>query len=325
MPHSFSPQTNLSIPSALMKIQGVSPLDSSDALLFREHFTRDEPCYANSWLYLLRSTRRHFGELGFKFLSEQCLIGLGYRSQVIYVSRIYGTIQRSEVVALCTHLKNLTGFPVVLKKMDGKLRDSLLELPRFHSYETESLPEFLEDERYPENQICKDTLFLPNFELKSIAENLIKKSRHFQRIKSDLQTGFNVRMEAGDVLKGLSILANGNQNKYSAYDPIIREVFDSQGKHGTYLTGLFMDGQDIQGLYIGEILSQGIMGLYCALSSRQWNGQTEWMDVRFFEHAFRSGITTILLGGSETRGVDQYVRKLLPTQPPYLMSPLVFV
>lgn len=48
------------------------------------------------------------------------------------------------------------------------------------------------------------------------------------------------------------------------------------------------------------------------------------MDTRFLEYALHAGITTVLLGGSETLGVHQYVQKLMPSSPPYVMTPLIY-
>src|SRR5947207_14782099 len=46
--------------------RSISRLSFADASLFRTAFQQEPPCYANSWLYLLRSTRNEQGECGYK-------------------------------------------------------------------------------------------------------------------------------------------------------------------------------------------------------------------------------------------------------------------
>ena len=46
------------------------------------------------------------------------------------------------------------------------------------------------------------------------------------------------------------------------------------------------------------------------------------MDYDFFRQLFQEGIHTLYLGGSETEGVDAYIKKLLPIAPLYLMRPM---
>jgi hypothetical protein len=56
-PHMFAQLTALS--------PDISRLSPADADVFRNAFQREEICYANSWLYLLRSTRDDQGGFGY--------------------------------------------------------------------------------------------------------------------------------------------------------------------------------------------------------------------------------------------------------------------
>ena len=117
------------------------------------------------------------------------------------------------------------------------------------------------------------------------------------------------------------MLCAPQSEKYKSYIQMIREVSSQPGN--TYTTRVYQDEQaTVHGLYVSETLAAGTMGLYCAVSSKRAPGITEWMDYDFFHQLYREGVHTLYLGGSETRGVDSYVKKLLPTEPSYLLQPL---
>ena len=63
----------------------ISRLSPADADVFRNAFQREEICYANSWLYLLRATRDDQGGFGYKFVGNETLMGIGYRNNTLYL------------------------------------------------------------------------------------------------------------------------------------------------------------------------------------------------------------------------------------------------
>src|SRR6266700_276440 len=103
----------------------ISRLSPGDADLFRNAFQQEELCYANSWLYTLRSTRDGLGQFGYKFVSDKTLIGIGYRHNVIYLVHPIGADRFDTTLDLCLTIHNRLQCPLILKKIDPALYEYL--------------------------------------------------------------------------------------------------------------------------------------------------------------------------------------------------------
>jgi hypothetical protein len=129
-----------------------------------------------------------------------------------------------------------------------------------------------------------------------------------------------------ETCSGFQHLFGSNPEKYKSYKQMIQEISSQGSDNDRYKVCIYRDKDEtIHGLYIGELLEKGSMGLYCAVSSRAFPGITEWMDYDFFQQIFHEGIHSLYLGGSETEGVHAYIQKLLPMTPPYFMQPMQFL
>jgi hypothetical protein len=208
--------------------------------------------------------------------------------------------------------------------MDKELSENLMKTCHFQESRAIGESDIFEDESFPERLLFLDRLFLPDSQLHPDADNLAKKLRRFQKESRGLRAWLNPSAELETVLKTLPNLAPDSNNKYTAYIQIAKEAFSLKGDKERYKICIFLDETKIHGIYIGELLSKGKMGLYCALSSKQFHGITERMDVCFLRQLFQEGIGCVFLGGAETAGVYNYIRKLLPEPPPYTMAPLVY-
>jgi hypothetical protein len=301
----------------------ISQLTSDDASLFRTNFKQNSVCYANSWLYILRSSRDEQGNLGFKFQDYDSLFSLGFRNHVLYIINPSGNDVANKVLKICTTIGKIESdiAEIVVKKANERVTQDLLSTNLF-TIANEHLSESLEDELFPENVLGLDYIFPLGNEINSKAQNLRKKHRSFDKSGVQIYRHDNLQALGGNLLyKGLRSLSRTNHNKWLAYKSIVDEVCTNPG---FYKASVFTHNENIHGIYISEIFQNGSAGLYCALTSRQFQGMTEWMDVVFFQSLLNSGVKNLYLGGSETEGVHLYIKKLLPQPVAYNMLPLVY-
>lgn len=296
-------------------------MSPADTEVFRDAFQREALCYANSWLYLLRSTRNGQGELGYKFVGEETLAGIGYRHHCIYFVHPIGAGRFGTTLDVCTRSYESLQCPIILKKIDKALYEYLSATHLFREH-ADDLTLF-EEEAFPEHILQLETLFSPHFGRCEQSLPLMKKVKRFAKSPMKLQVRADVSWSDLESNPGFPHLFGPNPDKYHSYRQIIREACSPRASESTYKVCAYYDAHHtIHGLYISELLAKGTMGLYCAVSSKSFPGITEWMDYDFFQQLFLEGIHTLYLGGSETEGVHAYVQKLLPIAPPYLMRPM---
>lgn len=299
----------------------ISRLSPTDADLFREAFQKEEICYANSWLYILRSTRNDQGGFGYKFVGKETVVGIGYRNNTIYLVHPTGTRRFNATLDLCSKIYNRMKCPIILKKIDQELYEQLYSTKLFQEHADDLT--FFEEEAFPEHVLELKKLFSPNFGMYSRSITLIKKVKRFEKSSVKLLAKPEVSQKDIESNPGFQNLFGQNPDKYKSYMQIIREASSLRPGDGKYKVCVYYDEhKTIHGLYIAELLEKDSMGLYCAVSSKSFPGITEWMDYDFFQQMFHEGIHYLYLGGSETQGVDAYVKKLLPIAPPYLMRPM---
>lgn len=297
----------------------ISRLSPADADMFRSAFQREEICYANSWLYLLRSTRNDQGGLGYKFVGNETLMGIGYRNNTLYLVHPVGNGRFTATRDLICELHSRIQSPIVLKKVDQELYEYLISTNLIQTY-AEGLTLF-EEEAFPEHILPLPHLYSPDGGQYRQSSPFIRKVRQFE--KSSMKLLAKKDTSAIESHPGFLRLFGSNPDKYKSYLQIIREVSSQRPGDGTYKVCVYFDEDaTIHGLYISELLEERRMGLYCAISSRSSRGITEWMDYDFFQQVFHDGIDYLYLGGSETHGVHAYVKKLFPIAPPYLMRPM---
>ena len=297
----------------------ISRLLPADADVFRSAFQREEICYANSWLYLLRSTRNDQGGFGYKFVGNETLMGIGYRNNTLYLVHPMGTGRFTATRDLICELHRRIQSPIILKKIDQELYEYLISTNLFQTY-AEGLTLF-EEEAFPEHILPLPHLYSPEIGQYRQSSPFIRKVRQFE--KSSMKLLAKKDTSAIESQPGFHSLFGSNPDKYKSYRQIIREANSQRPGDGAYKVCVYYDEDaTIHGLYISELLEERCMGLYCAISSKSSRGITEWMDYNFFQQAFHDGIDSLYLGGSETHGVHEYVKKLFPIAPSYLMRPM---
>jgi hypothetical protein len=298
----------------------ISRLSPGDADLFRDAFQREEVCYADSWLYTLRSTRDDLGEPGYKFVGNETLMGIGYRHNTIYLVHPVGVGRFATMLDLCLTMRDRLQSSLILKKIDPALYNYLYATGLFR--ETGGELALLEEEAFPEHILQLEELYTPHTGKYSQSIPFIKKVRRFEKSAMKLQASPEISGVESNA--GFYKLFGPDPDKYRSYRQMIREICAQGSCNSRYIAYAYHDEQaTVQGLYIAEHLKDDHMGLYCAVSAKSFPGLTEWMDYNFFQRLFQQGVRFLHLGGSETRGVHDYVQKLLPATPPYCMRPLV--
>jgi hypothetical protein len=298
---------------------GISRLSPADAHLFRQAFQKEEVCYANSWLYTLRSTRSDLGGFGYKFVGNETLVSIGYHNNSIFLVHPMGPKRFQTVVGLCAKIYNSLKCRIILKKMDQELYEQLQSTKLFQEY-TGDLT-LLEEEAFSEHVLELEKLYSPSVGLYNQSIPFMRKVKRFEKNPIELVAEAEISDIEGN--PGFYNLLGYNPEKYYSYSQIINEVRSQRSNNGKYKVCTYYDEKGtIHGLYTAELLEEGRMGLYCAVSSRSFPGITEWMDYDFFKRVFNDGMDYLYFGGSETVGVDAYVKKLLPDVPSYLMRPM---
>jgi hypothetical protein len=288
----------------------------------------EEKCryYADSYLYFLRATRDDFGNLGKLSKRGNTTFGLGYRNGAVYLVRPDGSDAVEQVRSLAFFIKRQLNIPVVLKKVGLPMADELKGVG-FRSQPSFSSSALLEDEMFPEQMIELDGLLLECGQINPQARNFRKKFRTFAKRRAPLLARSVVGLgQISELLAQIRKRLDHTGQKIYSYKAILEIALAANApRQRRYVATAFYDGANfLEGIYVAHLLDDKRAGIYCALSSRASEGITEWMDATFIRSLCHAGIKEILLGGSETVGVYDYVRKLRarPVDPP--MEPLLY-
>lgn len=297
----------------------ISRLSSLDAEVFRKAFQQEVQCYADSWLYMLRSTRNDDGGFGYKFVDKETYMGIGYRNNILYLVHPVGPDRFDVTRDVVEAIHQRISCPIILKKIDQELYEHL-SLTNLFQPCADASPLY-EEEAFPEHVLPLSLLYNSKDGLYHRSIPFTRKVRRFEKTAIQLR----VQTDISDIesCPGFRDLFGAQPDKYRSYLQIIREVSSQGPNEDKYKACAYYEGDGtLRGLYITERLKEQSMGLYCAVVARLAPGMTEWMDHDFFQRVFDDGITTLYLGGSETAGVHAYVKKLLPIEPPYAQRPM---
>jgi hypothetical protein len=314
------------IPERLLKaLEGVSPLNHQWSDRFDHTLRRDEPRYADGWLYLLRATRDDFGQFGHVLARSSGYYGIGFRKNILYLlpprssAAVGGLV--SDIEYICSTVEQISGKSIILKQVDSSLALALLNSGHFKTAEDWTDRKLLEDEAYPEKLIDLDRLFAGSGDINSSAHNFRRKVIRFTRSCEGL-----VDAPIDKTISKIADWAGPIGDKLMSYRLMIQAVSRANPfSERTYFSRIYQNIRGpIDGIYIAQRLHGRTAGLYCAITSKSWNGLTEWMDASFFRDLWEVGIRKLLLGGSETEGVVRYIRKLPTERPSITSQPLVY-
>lgn len=291
----------------ILEIDNVTRLTLKDRKIFEEAFKDTTPCYANSWLYILRASRGQEGEFGYKYIYNGTTIAIGYRNNTIYLVNSVGACDPKDIVDLCMHIKKIFSCRIILKKISEGLFLELSKNRNFTQYSSENKI-LLEDDVFPENSIYLDNFSHINHSLKSFYRYIKKLQKEDFKVTTVLLS---------DDVNIKNLLHTFLSEKASSYHEIIENIskYPDRYYHAIYMNE---KEEEIFGFYAADKLSKDVVGLYVAVTSKHCKGVTEYLDFQFFRCMWEKGFKTMLLGGAETEGVNLYVKKLKPflTLPP---------
>lgn len=304
------------IEKQLQTIKGISRLTYADEELFRLSFPKDSVQYVRSFLYLLRASHGEDGSLGFKYTSNNLIAVIGFRNKKIYVTPIIDVSLGSQLQELCQKVATITATQVFIKKYSPQA------YPHIKSVKSiSSKAKVLEDDAYPETVLNLQRLFSDmNGKVNSSAAKFSKQLRRFNRLGITYEIA--ERITAENLPKIMTFLKK-DPDKYSNYLPVINYLY-KYGKKIRYKVMIFLHNDEVEGVYIVEFFSLTDSGLYCAVTAKNRPGITEWMDWYFFKMLYNEGVKNIYFGGSETKGVAYYIKKLNPINPSYFVETVQF-
>lgn len=300
----------------LLSIVGISQLSYSDEQLIRLSFPKDSLQYARSFLYLLRAAHGEKGTLGYKYTSTSLTAVIGTRNSMIYVTPITDVTFGIELKELCQKIAAKTSCRVMIKKFSSKEYPHMKRIKNIqHNLK------ILEDEAFPETVLNLSRLFVtPDGKVNPSAAKFNKQIRRFTRLGKQFTI---VNEITPSNLVHIKQSLKKDPAKYANYLPMINYLCEHE-KDIKYKIILFMHNTTVEGIYIAEIFSLTDSGLYCAVTAKNKPGITEWMDWYFFKNLFLAGIKTVYFGGSETKGVAYYIKKLDPINPPYFVETIEY-
>jgi GNAT superfamily N-acetyltransferase len=299
----------------ILRIPGISLLTFDDEQLFRTTFSVHGIQYSHSWLYTLRAAHTDDGKMGFKYTSKDMIAVIGYRHEYVYVTPVFDATGGNELQRLCDALCRILRRPVLVKKI---LRQDYQQIQFQTVSDQASLP--LEDDSYPETILQLDRLFVsPDGTINPLAKKLARRAQSFERAGITFRVIEDIREIPFEKIERFLAL---DPEKYASYLPIVQYLYTQKPDRYKNRLMIFMHKGRVRGLYMTEVLSLTELGMYGGITSKDIGGITEWMDIYFFRKMFNEGIQTIHLGGSENKGIAEYVGKLLPHRPSYFAQTL---
>lgn len=329
---------------------GIEPITENDAQLYSEFFQKDkrEFCYANSWFYLTQAVNgvgKHSYPLGFKYLTDNCLITVGIfessftKKMHFHIVNPLGEEVTKNVDELAQALYNITETPVYIKKIEDSLVQELMEKSTYCQIEkkNDNLSPYswhkdapLEDDTYPEIIIeINATLNLPrkenqgkdkyhrfenrnkgnSIEWIDVDENniedaklIIKKFFKYKfknffiyMIKSFFRYKKNDISTPDDYSNMITTIPQGEINK-----DYIKKIIYINKKPLAFVCTEQINHESCHGLYANV----------CLYQESKW--LSEYVMIETSKLLNDLGIRYLNMGGSETKGLDDFKRKFLP-------------
>jgi hypothetical protein len=284
--------------------------------------------YASSWLYLVRATRNNRGDFGFIVDRGTVQIGLGHRNGVIYLTPLGQDDLALHLLSLCAQIREICDEPIIVKQINEALARGLEITGSFANVDCYLQSEVLEDELFQENTVDLTKLFLGSGSISPRASNFRKKVRRYSQGGHNLERVPIDFFGNGDmVLAKITERRDPNGQKWESFRLILQEaVYAAKDSMSEIISCIYFGSSNrVEGIYVAQRFNNEIAGLYCSLTSRSTVGITEYMDASFFSLLRTLGVRMLMLGGSETNGVDHYVKKLLPERPNTTLLPMKYL
>ena len=74
------------------------------------------------------------------------------------------------------------------------------------------------------------------------------------------------------------------------------------------------------GVYVTHQIASNKAGIYCGITIHKYTGLTDTLDWLLYRKLYKLGVKKILVGGSENRGVWDYLQKYCPSSPTEILK-----
>lgn len=281
-------------------------LTDEDEEAFRQMYGHTSR-FCTSWLYVLRFARDEEGKLGYKFFNGDEMLPVGVRNDTVHVLLPAGKT-KIDLEGLCSHLSS-SGKRVLIRKISAEFSEQLKEGEYFEDV-PDQLRTFLEDDTYPEQSLWLNNLLTLMHE--QPYKPLRKVLRQFTEMPEVLTKEVLGQGYLQEVIGFVAKWASGDRNRLAAYENMLLYTF--QERREDVLPYLFLIKKNIIGLYLICRLAQQDCGLYCGITSKEYRGQSEALDMAVYRSLHETGFQRVFVGGAETIGVVNYMKKFQPVQ-----------
>lgn len=308
----------------------ITPISPEDRTLFSQFFSETpDSLYAEAWAYLTQAVNGHrYGfPLGLKNHHEGILAVIGFFPRPaattatwhFHIVHPMGNWMGREFLMLCQELRELGGTPVYLKKINADQESWLLQQHGFKSIE--ALPwhgeATAEDDTFPEVVLnSSDTLQLVDGPGRNEVKDHYR--RFLNRYKGDTGLGIYtpaIHDQARDVVGRFFEHLEEKQHHLSVpddYENMITALPAGVNGKDYFAYILHVNGQR-GGFCLAERTGPTHAGVYANIALHSnFPYASEYLVVELIRKMYAAGITSVNLGGSETRGLDTFKRKFRP-------------
>jgi len=281
--------------------------------------------YANNWAYILQATRAN----GYKFFNGSCLLTITTNTtkddknfNFVLINPL-GEKAVRKTVELADHLGNISGRPVIIKRMDEMQEKHFLKYKRckvLKSVKSNRL-EDQDDDNYPQIVVnLKSFMYNINYDNMT---NFRRNLRKFSRLN------FTYLTTTPDLFEDfLGVVLRWKRSFIKRYEE--REEFEKIPLDDSYYTdpyvpifayfSRFIDNKNYLSsiVYVEDIpvgfsflgkVSKVCMGMYANLADTNYEGLSEFMLYHNFTKAYWSGYKYVNLGGTESEYLYKFYKK----------------
>ena len=306
----------------------VSPITIDDYALFRQFGNG----YKNTLTYNAQAVNgwNQKGEsrnrLGLRYYDGNNLLSIGYfkrnGSEHFHVIPCEASLEK--ITELADLLYRVSSSPVYIKKISREQRDVLLRDPRFSKVdETNSWYETapLEDDTYPEQILDLETTVRELEKTRSqseVKDKYVRAQRRYidsgrLRIEDYDPQNHQQRNDVLDITRRFFHIQEERKNHFSLAEDYFN-IVNLRPVGVDYFSSIFyVDGKPAA-FYFAERCGETIH-VYANLTLRdEFRYLSEFILIHLFKEALRKGVKRANLGGSETKGLDQFKQKFKPVE-----------
>ncbi len=292
------------------EIKNLSPITSNDMDLYDAFFKKESLSnYANNFSYITQACR-NLGMQGFKFVTDETLISLGYHNGHFVIVRPLGNKAIESVESIAAQLFDLSRLPVYLKHLSESQAISLSNNRKI-----------IEMAQYPWEQECPlddDTFPQAIINLQNMVGNAINKPENAKirlrvnRFKNFFTEELQFVKYSPDVIPQQMDIAYGIVSRcakdLTSYINMIKHPVNSNFNLLLYI------GEKPIGFYVFGRIGNSELGCFANICDyMNYPALCEAALINAFNFLYESGIEKVNLGGSEIENLHRFKLKLNPS------------